>query len=176
MQYALVIWHPAPKRRLRCFDIISRFTIRIILFALSMGSSCISASPQESVGNPHLISRGWTTLAVGTLIEARNATSGGDSPVVNVDGESIPFESMNFGVNATGTGSFFTGGGGDTGDEALNTVLNSHVWSGSAWSFTLSELDAGVGIKSNSLEAAIDGAAAEHDIKSRESSCLKTEW
>ena len=79
----------------------------------------------------------------GTLVEAKNATNDGNSPTVNVGGELITFNAMTFGVNITGTSNFYTGGGGDTGDANLNTVLNSHTWSGSAWSFTLTGLASG---------------------------------
>ncbi len=79
----------------------------------------------------------------GTHVEAKNATNDGTSPTVNVGGENITFQGMNFGVSATSTGTYFTGGGGDTGNADLNTVFNSHVWSGSAWSFNLSGLTSG---------------------------------
>ena len=79
----------------------------------------------------------------GTLVRAVNATTDGNSPVVMVGSESIPFQAVNLGPSGTGTDVYFTGDGGDTGDVNLNAVLNSHVWGGAAWSFTLSGLTAG---------------------------------
>lgn len=79
----------------------------------------------------------------GTLVTAVNATSGGDSPTVNLGGENILFSSNNIGPSGTGTGTFFTGGGGDTGNADLNTVLNSHSYSGGTWSVPLSGLTSG---------------------------------
>ena len=78
----------------------------------------------------------------GTLVEAKNATDG-TSPTVNVGGEAILFEAVAIAPNNTNTGTFFTGDGGDTGDAAFNTVLDSHSYSGSEWSFQLTGLSPG---------------------------------
>ncbi|MCH1507256.1 MAG: lamin tail domain-containing protein [Verrucomicrobiales bacterium] len=78
----------------------------------------------------------------GTLIEAKNATNNNASPTVSVDGEMITFEDMEFGIGAA-AGNFYTGDGGDSGNADLNTVLNSHVWTGNDWDFALTGLTAG---------------------------------
>ncbi len=79
----------------------------------------------------------------GTLVTAINATSGGDSPTVNVGGENITFTASGIAPSNTGTGTFFTGGGGTTGNADLNTVLNSHSYSGGTWSIQLTGLTTG---------------------------------
>lgn len=79
----------------------------------------------------------------GTLVDAVNATSGGDSPTVNVGGENITFTAEAIGPSNTNTGTFFTGGGGNTGNASLNTVLNSHSYAGGGWVVQLTGLSAG---------------------------------
>lgn len=80
----------------------------------------------------------------GTLVSAINATGGSDSPTVNVGGENITFTASNIGPANTNTGTFFTGGGGTTGDTNLNTVLNSHSYrGGGSWSLQLTGLTPG---------------------------------
>jgi hypothetical protein len=79
----------------------------------------------------------------GTLVAAVNATSGGDSFTVNVGGENILFAPSPLASGNTNTGTFYTGGGGDTGDANLNGILNSHSFSGSPWSIQLTGLSAG---------------------------------
>lgn len=44
------------------------------------------------------------------------------------DGSPITFAAAPFPGSTSGTGDFFTGSGGDTGNADLNTVLNSHGW------------------------------------------------
>ncbi|MFT6861980.1 MAG: hypothetical protein ACJAVK_000534 [Akkermansiaceae bacterium] len=79
----------------------------------------------------------------GTLVAAVNATNGGDSPTVNLGGENILFSANPLAPANTATGSFFTGGGGDTSNPELNTVLDSHSYGGGTWSFQLSSLTSG---------------------------------
>ncbi|MGB0326036.1 MAG: lamin tail domain-containing protein [Akkermansiaceae bacterium] len=80
----------------------------------------------------------------GTLLQAVNATTDGNSPTVTVAGEAILFSGSPIGPANTNTGSFFTGGGGDTGNANLNTVLNSHSYGpGNDWSITLAGLTPG---------------------------------
>lgn len=80
----------------------------------------------------------------GTLLQAINATTDGNSPTVTVAGEAILFSGSPIGPANTNTGSFFTGGGGDTRNANLNTVLNSHSYGpGSDWSITLAGLTPG---------------------------------
>ena len=79
----------------------------------------------------------------GTLVEAKNATSDGRSPTVSVGDEDITFEAVAIGPSNTATGTFFTGGGGDSGDAQLNEVLDSHSYGGAAWSFDLTGLSPG---------------------------------
>jgi hypothetical protein len=79
----------------------------------------------------------------GTPVRAVNATTDASSPVVTVGTEAITFEPVSLGPLGVGTGTYFTGDGGDTGDVNLNTVLNSHVWGGAEWSFSLAGLTAG---------------------------------
>ncbi|MDA7868764.1 hypothetical protein N9B28_03050, partial [bacterium] len=79
----------------------------------------------------------------GTLVDAVNATSGGDSPTVNVGDENITFNANGIGPANTNTGTFFTGGGGNTGNASLNTVLNSHSYGGGGWAIQLTGLSAG---------------------------------
>ena len=51
----------------------------------------------------------------GTLVRAVNATSGGDSTTVDIGGENILFAAEAIAPSNTSTGTFFTGGGGDSG-------------------------------------------------------------
>ncbi len=79
----------------------------------------------------------------GTQVTAVNATNGGDSPTVNIGGVNILFSASAIAPSNTTTGTFFTGGAGDTGNAQLNTVLNSHSYGGGGWSFQLSGLTSG---------------------------------
>ena len=79
----------------------------------------------------------------GTLVGAANVTSDSNNQTVTTGGENILFSGSNISPNTTNTGTFFTGGGGDTGNTELNTVLNSHGYSGSTWSFQVSGLTGG---------------------------------
>ena len=79
----------------------------------------------------------------GTLVRAVNATTDATAPVVTVGAEAITFQPVSLGPSGTGTDTYFTGDGGDTGDVNLNAVLNSHVWGGAEWSFSLTGLTAG---------------------------------
>ncbi len=79
----------------------------------------------------------------GTLVEAKNACGDSNSQTVNIGGENILFEAIAIAPSNTATGTFFTGGAGDTGNVALNTVLDSHSYSGSDWSFQLAGLTSG---------------------------------
>jgi len=79
----------------------------------------------------------------GTLVEAKNANADNNSQTVNVGGENILFAGMSFPQSNTNTGTFFTAGGGDTGNAQLNTVLNSHSYDGGDWSFSLTGLNSG---------------------------------
>ncbi|MEN8773669.1 MAG: lamin tail domain-containing protein, partial [Akkermansiaceae bacterium] len=79
----------------------------------------------------------------GTLVDAVNATSGGDSPTVSVGGENITFTAGSIAPSNTSSGTFFTGGGGNTGNTNLNTVLNSHSYNGGGWTLQLTGLSSG---------------------------------
>lgn len=79
----------------------------------------------------------------GTLVRAVNATTDAESPVVTAGAESIAFQPESLGPSGVGTGTYFTGDGGDTGDVNLNAVLNSHVWSGGTWDLTAAGLTEG---------------------------------
>ena len=80
----------------------------------------------------------------GTLVTAVNATNDGNGPTVSVGGENINFTASAIGPSNTSTGSFFTGGGGSTGNTQLDTVLNSHSYSGGGgWSLQLTGLAPG---------------------------------
>ena len=79
----------------------------------------------------------------GTLVRAVNATTDASAPVMTVGAEAITFQPVSLGPSGVGTGTYFTGDGGDTGDVNLNTLLNSHVWSGAEWSFSLTGLTTG---------------------------------
>ncbi|CAN5336996.1 hypothetical protein BH23VER1_BH23VER1_02640 [soil metagenome] len=121
-----------------------RATALLPLVCTGLIAAAPSAYPAPISWDPPLDMAAATDIdSTGFLVEAKNATSGGDSPTVDTGTEAIPFQAMDFGVNATGTGTFFTGDGSDTGNAELNTVFNSHVWSPSAWSFALSGLSAG---------------------------------
>lgn len=68
------------------------------------------------------------------------ATSVGD--LLGIEGGAITFSPFAYdGGNAAGT--FFTGDGGDTGNEDLNTVYNSHGWNGDGASITFEGLTEG---------------------------------
>ena len=79
----------------------------------------------------------------GTLVDAINATRGGGSPTVNFGGENITFTANAIGPSNTGNGTYFTGGGGNTGNANLNTVLNSHSYGGGGWAIQLTGLSPG---------------------------------
>ncbi len=79
----------------------------------------------------------------GRLVRAVNVTRDAISPTVTAGAETIVFEAEALGPLGVGTGNYFTGDGGDTGDENLNTVLNSHGWGSEAWNFELGGLTAG---------------------------------
>jgi len=79
----------------------------------------------------------------GSLVTAVNVTSDSNNQTVTIGGEDILFGGNNIAPNITNTGTFFTGGGGDTGNTQLNAVLNSHGYSGATWSFQLSGLTGG---------------------------------
>ena len=79
----------------------------------------------------------------GTLTVAVNANGDGDNTTVTVGDESILFSAIAIGPSNTSTGTFYTGGGGDTGDANLNKVLNSHSYSGTPWSFEITGLTPG---------------------------------
>ena len=79
----------------------------------------------------------------GTLVTAVNNVSGAGSTSVTVGGETIVFTHDQISPSVSSTGTFFTGGGGDTGNADLNTVLNSHGWSSSPWSFQITGLTSG---------------------------------
>ena len=110
----------------------------------------------------------------GRLVRAVNATRDAVSPTVMAGAEAIPFQAEGLGPSGVGTGTYFTGDGGDSGDANLNAVLDSHVWGGAAWSFELTGLASGTAYQiqligaadtrsccSNRNQRAGDGEAAE---------------
>ncbi len=78
----------------------------------------------------------------GNLVEARNATSDGISPVVFTATEVIEFVAQQFPTNTTPTVGFFTREGGDTGSFELNMVLDSQAF-GPEFVFSLTGLQVG---------------------------------
>ncbi len=80
----------------------------------------------------------------GTLVSAVNTTSDGNSQTVTANGENIPFTAGSIAPSNTNTGTFFTGGGGNTGNTELNIILNSHSYGGGGWGFQLNGLTNGV--------------------------------
>ena len=113
--------------------------VSIVAFTLA---GCLAAAPVS--WQPPFNLTAVTDLDLsGTLVRAVNATTDGQNPVVTVGAETILFRAENLGPNGTGTGGYFTGDGGDTGDAPLNEVLDSHVWNGGEWSFTLTGLTPG---------------------------------
>ena len=115
---------------------------------LSLGASLLAlVSPSLGApitwGNPFNISSDSDIDTNGTHVAAVNATDDGNSPTVTIGGVSIPFTGVKIGPSATNTGTFYTGGGGDTGNGDLNTVLNSHNWRNTTWSFSVSGLTIG---------------------------------
>ncbi|MDG2122550.1 MAG: lamin tail domain-containing protein, partial [Verrucomicrobiales bacterium] len=80
----------------------------------------------------------------GTLHTAINTTSDEALRIVTIGAETITFNNaINVGPTTTSTGTFFTGGGGSTGNTDLDAVLNSHTYGSDPWSFELDGLTAG---------------------------------
>jgi hypothetical protein len=118
---------------------------RLRLFAPAfLGFASFSPAAQIDWQPPFNITSVNNIDTSGTLVGAVNAVSGGGNVTVNVGGENILFTPSPIGPANTNTGTFFTGGGGDTGDANLNTILNSHSYGpGNAWSIQLTGLSPG---------------------------------
>ena len=79
--------------------------------ALTSGASFLSAAEITWQATFNLTNANQVSTD-GTLVKAVNATSGGDSPTVNIGGENILFSAEDIAPSNTNTGTFFTGGGG----------------------------------------------------------------
>ena len=115
----------------------------LVLIA-SLNSSALLLSAAEITWQPTFnLTNANQVDTNGTLVKAVNATSDGDSTTVNIGGENILFAAEAIAPSNTNTGTFFTGGGGDSGNPQLNTVLNSHSYAGGGWTFQLTGLTGG---------------------------------
>jgi len=114
----------------------------VLGFGFAISISSLSAAP-ITWGAPFNITSDADIDTNGTHVAAVNATNDSNGPIVSVGGVNIPFTGSQIGPASTNTGTFFTGGGGDTGNANLNAVLNSHNWFNSPWSITLTGLTDG---------------------------------
>jgi len=124
------------------------FPLAFVLSASFLSAAEITWQPTFNLTNASQVNTD------GTLVKAVNATSGGDSPTVNIGGENILFSAEAIAPNNTNTGTFFTGGGGDSGNSQLNTVLNSHSYAGGGWTLNLTGLTGGANYQIQLIGAA----------------------
>ena len=121
-----------------------RFISRLLSFGCGLFGLIYSLSAAPITwGVPFNITSDSDIDTNGTHVTAVNAKSGGGSTTVTIGGESILFTGVAIGPANTGTGSYYTAGGGNSGNSNLNVVLNSHSYSPNPWSFTVSGLTNG---------------------------------
>lgn len=120
---------------------ISRYSKHLLCLALTFPLGLTGAEITWQA--PRNITSVGSIDTSGTLVTAVNATNDGNVQTVNVGGENILFSASAIAPSNTSTGTFFTGGGGDTGNTQLNNILNSHCYSGGTWSVQLTGLTSG---------------------------------
>ena len=76
-------------------------------------------------------------------------------------GDVIPFTAAEYPGSTSGTGTFFTGDGGDTGSADLNMVLDSHGWNGAGATMLVEGLTAGNDYQIQLLMGDTRGCCAE---------------
>lgn len=113
---------------------------RQLLLSASLATSIFSAPITWQA--PFNITSDSDIDTSGTHVAAINNVNGGGNVSVTVGAETIVFTPQQISPSVA-SGTFFTGGGGNTGNADLNTVLNSHGWSSNQWSFQVSGLTSG---------------------------------
>lgn len=116
------------------------FTLRYL--TLSGAMATVATAAPITWQQPFNITSDADIDTSGTHVTAVNNVGSGGDVSVTIGDETIIFNPQKISPNVA-SGTFFTGGGGDTGNAGLNTVLNSHGWSGNQWSFQVTGLTSG---------------------------------